>query len=198
METAKYCSKCGEPLPPESKQCPNCGADVPDVAPAQVDDVQQATPKSPYTSEPAAPVSSQATVVPGLERMPVVGRPKRLGGGVIAILGGVVMLVAQGFFMGKGDSLDLLGVGLGVLCLLSGIVTLAVQGWGWVILGTFLSGGVFALCGLKLYQTVLLLQAQTFADATKWTFQSGGIIWIGGMMLGMIAFTKAFQSLFRR
>jgi hypothetical protein len=130
--------------------------------------------------------------------MPVAGRPKRLGGGVIAILGGVVMLVAQGFFMGKGNSLDLLGVGLGVLCLLSGIVTLAVQGWGWVILGTLLTGGVFALCGLELYRKVLWLKDVNTAQAISWTFRNGGIIWLGGIMLGVIAFGRAFQSLFSR
>ena len=124
---------------------------------------------------------------------------KRLGGGFIAILGGIAMLAAQGLFSAsKGYPLNLLNVGLGLLCLVSGVIALAVRGWVPVILAAILSGGVFALCGLKLYQTVLLLKAQTPADATTWTLQNGGIIWIGGMMLGMIAFTKAFQSLFRR
>ena len=93
---------------------------------------------------------------------------------------------------------NLLDIGLGVLCLVSGIVALAVRGWVSVILAALLSAGVFALCGLRLYQTVLELQARTPADATAWTLQSGGIIWVGGLILGMVAFAKAFQTLFRR
>jgi len=108
------------------------------------------------------------------------------------------MLAAQGFFMSKGSSLSLVNVGLGLLCLASGVIALAVRGWGPVIVGALLSGGVFALCGLKLYQTIQWLQTQAPEEMIAWNLQSGGIIWIGGMMLGMVAFTKAFQSLFRR
>ena len=112
------------------------------------------------------------------------------------------MLAAQGLFISKQTTplnlQNLLSVGLGLLCVVSGIVALAVRGWVPVILAALLSGGVFALCGLRLYQTVLELQTRTPADATAWTLQSGGIIWIGGMMLGMVAFAKGFQTLFRR
>ena len=158
-------------------------------------------PRNPYAS-PAPSGNPQATASPGYQRSRGATSAKRLGGGFIAILGGVAMLAAQGMFYSKqGTPLNLqnlLNVGLGLLCLVSGVIALAVRGWVPVILGAILSGGVFALCGLKLYQTVQLLQAQTPADATTWTLQNGGIIWIGGMMLGMIAFSKAFQSLFRR
>lgn len=219
MEPVKYCIECGKPLPPESKHCPNCGADVTDLHPAPSDDVQEATP-APPTQEPppqpaqaapyggpgAAPRSpsdsasaySKATAAPGLQRTRGAASPKRLGGGFIAILGGVAMLVAQGFSVSKGNSLDLLRIGLGLLCLVSGVVALVVRGWGWVILGALLSGGVFALGGLELYQTVQWIRAMAPAEATVWTMQNGGIIWIGGIMLAMIAFIRAFQSLFRR
>jgi hypothetical protein len=73
-----------------------------------------------------------------------------------------------------------------------------VRGWGPVIVGALLSAGVFALCGLKLYQTVQWLQTQASTEAMAWTLQNGGIVWIGGLMLGMAAFTKTFRSLFRR
>jgi len=243
MEPVKYCIECGKPLPPESKHCPNCGADVTSLHPAPSDDVQQAVtapptqeplpqpvsagpygmaqtpspdmpasqpaqpapyggpgaaPRSPSGSAPAAPAYSQATAAPGLQGARGAASPKRLGGGFIAILGGVAMLVAQGFFVSKGNSLDLLRVGLGLLCLVSGVISLLVRGWGWVILGALLSGGVFALCGLELYQTVQWIRTVPTEEATAWTLQNGGIIWIGGIMLGMIAFSKAFQSLFRR
>src|SRR5450756_109007 len=154
MEPVKYCIECGKPLPPESKHCPNCGADVTDLHPTLSDDVQEATP-APLTQEPppqpaqaapyggpgAAPRSpsdsasaySKATAAPGLQRTRGATSPKRLGGGFIAILGGVAMLVAQGFSVSKGNSLDLLRVGLGLLCLVSGVVALVVRGWGWVI-----------------------------------------------------------------
>jgi hypothetical protein len=241
MEPTKFCIECGKPLPPEAKHCPNCGADVTELQPASLDDVQQAAPtpqtqgpppqssnagpysaapmsppvtpanqsaqaapyggpgaapRSPYASPPPYPQSATAA---GFQRARGVTSAKRLGGGFIAILGGVAMLAAQGIFYSKqGIPLNLQNVGLGLLCLVSGVIALAVRGWVPVILAALLSGGVFALCGLKLYQTVQWLQAQTPADATTWTLQSGGIIWIGGMMLGMIAFTKAFQSLFSR
>jgi len=235
MEPAKYCIECGKPLPPESKHCPNCGADVTSLHPAPSDDVQEATlapptqkpspqpvttgscgatptpspdmpasqppqaaPRSLSGSAPAAPAYSQATAAPGVQHTRGAASPKRLGGGFIAILGGVAMLVAQGFFVSKGNSLDLLRVGLGVLCLASGVIALVVRGWGWVILGALLSGGVFALCGLELYRRVQWIRMVDTAEATAWTLQNGGIIWIGGIMLGMIAFSKAFQSLFRR
>jgi hypothetical protein len=160
-----------------------------------------AAPRSPYAGS-APSVYPQATAAPGYQRARGTTPAKRLGGGFIAILGGVAMLAAQGLFISKQTTplnlQNLLSVGLGLLCLVSGVIALAVRGWMPVILAAILSGGVFALCGLKLYQIVLWLQEQTPADATAWTLQNGGIIWIGGIMLGMIAFTKAFQSLFSR
>jgi len=160
-----------------------------------------AAPKSPYGS-PAPAVYPQAPVAPGFQRARVAPSAKRLGGGFIAIIGGIAILAAQVLFISKQTTplslQNLLNVGLGLLCLVSGVVALAVRGWLPVILAALLSAGVFALCGLKLYQTVLWLQVQTPADATAWTLQSGGIIWVGGMMLGMVAFTKAFQTLFRQ
>jgi len=153
-----------------------------------------AAPRSPY----ASPAPPQAPVTAGYRSAHGATSAKRLGGGFIAVIGGLAMLVAQGFFMSKGNSLNILNVGLGLLCVVSGIVSLAVRGWGPVVVGALLSGGVFGLCGLKLYQTVMWLQAQPPEVATTWTLQGGGIIWIGGMMLGMVAFTKAFQSLFSR
>ena len=98
----------------------------------------------------------------------------------------------------KGHPLNLLNVGLGILCLASGVVALMVRGWVRSSSGALLSAGVFALCGLKLYQTVQWLQTQASTEAVAWTLQNGGIVWIGGLMLGMAAFTKTFRSLFRR
>ncbi len=157
-----------------------------------------AAPRSPYAS-PAPPQSSMA---PGFQRARVAPSAKRFGGGFIAILGGIAILAAQVLFITKQTTplslQNLLDVGLGLLCLVSGIVALAVRGWLPVILAAFLSAGVFALCGLELYQRVLLLQALTPAEATAWTLQGGGIIWVGGLMLGMVAFAKGFQTLFSR
>ncbi|MFA5789738.1 MAG: zinc ribbon domain-containing protein [Caldisericia bacterium] len=196
------------PLPQPVSAGPYSAAPTPPPA-ASASQPAQAAPyggpgaalRSPYAS-PAPSGYPQTTAAPGYQRARGATSAKRLGGGFIAILGGVAMLAAQGMFYSKqGIPLNLqnlLNVGLGLLCLVSGVIALAVRGWVPVILAAILSGGVFALCGLKLYQTVLLLQAQTPADATTWTLQNGGIIWIGGMMLGMIAFSKAFQSLFRR
>ena len=160
-----------------------------------------AAPRSPYGS-PAPAVYPQASVAPGFQRARVAPSAKRFGGGFIAILGGIAILAAQVLFITKQTTplslQNLLNVGLGLLCLVSGIVALAVRGWLSVILAALLSAGVFALCGLELYQRVLLLQAQTPAEATAWTLQGGGIIWVGGLMLGMVAFAKGFQTLFRR
>lgn len=160
-----------------------------------------AAPKSPYAG-PAPSGYPQASVAPGFQRARVAPSAKRFGGGFIAILGGIAILAAQVLFITKQTTplslQNLLNVGLGLLCLVSGIVALAVRGWLPVILAALLSAGVFALCGLELYQRVLLLQAQTPAEATAWTLQGGGIIWVGGLMLGMVAFAKGFQTLFRR
>lgn len=232
MEPAKFCIRCGKPLPPEVKHCPNCGADVQEATPAPP--TQQAppqsvsmgsyratltpspdvpasqpaqpapygapgvTPRSPNASAP--PPNTQATAASGTKRILGARLPKQLGGGILAILGGVAMLVAQGFFVSKGgwSSLNLLNIGLGILCLLSGVVSLVVRGWGWVILGLLLSSGVFALCGLNLYQTIMQIRAVAPAEPMAWTLQNGGIIWIGGTMLGILAFSRALQSLSRR
>jgi hypothetical protein len=173
---------------------------MPAFQPAQAAPYREpgAAPRSPYGSGPTAPGYSEATASPDIQRTRGAASAKRLGGGFVAILGGVAMLVAQGFSVSKGSSLNLLNVGLGLLCLVSGVVSLVVRGWGWVILGALLSGGVFALCGLKLYQTVQWIRTVAPAEAMAWTLQNGGIIWIGGMILGILAFSKAFQSLFRR
>lgn len=155
-----------------------------------------AAPRSPYASSP--PPHSQPATAAGFQPARGATSAKRLGGGFIAVLGGIAMLAAEGFFISKGNPLNLLNVGLGILCLASGVVALMVRGWGPVIVGALLSAGVFALCGLKLYQTVQWLQTQASTEAVAWMLQNGGIVWIGGLMLGMAAFTKTFRSLFRR
>lgn len=155
-----------------------------------------AAPRSPYASSP--PPYPQPATAAGFQPARGATSAKRLGGGFIAVLGGIAMLAAEGFFISKGNPLSLLNAGLGLLCLASGVVALMVRGWGPVIVGALLSAGVFALCGLKLYQTVQWLQTQASTEAMAWTLQNGGIVWIGGLMLGMAAFTKTFRSLFRR
>ncbi|MCX6085506.1 MAG: zinc-ribbon domain-containing protein [Caldiserica bacterium] len=218
---AKHCPNCGADV---AEQNLAAAVDVQQGAPAPA--TQGSSPQpvgaGPYSPAPASPVQSasyggpgaaprspyaspappQAPVAAGYQRARGATAAKRLGGGFIAIIGGIAMLAAQGLFISKQTTplnlQNLLSVGLGLLCVVSGIVALAVRGWVPVILAALLSAGVFGLCGLKLYETVTWLQAQTPADATAWTLQSGGIIWIGGMMLGMVAFTKAFQSLFSR
>jgi hypothetical protein len=222
---AKHCPNCGAEV---AEQNPMPVVDVQQAAPAPPIQGSPAHPVStgPYSAAPAsspqpaqaAPyggpgtsprspyagpsVYPQATASPRLQRARGATSAKRLGGGFIAILGGIAILVAQVLFVSKQTTAlslqNLLDIGLGVLCLVSGIVALAVRGWVSVILAALLSAGVFALCGLRLYQTVLELQARTPADATAWTLQSGGIIWVGGLILGMVAFAKAFQTLFRR
>jgi hypothetical protein len=221
---AKHCPNCGADV---AEQNPVAAVDVQQAAPAPATQGPPPQPvgAGPYSPAPASspqpaqaapyggpgaaprnpyasPAPPQAPVAAGYQRTRGATSAKRLGGGFIAIIGGIAMLAAQGLFISKQTTplnlQNLLSVGLGLLCVVSGIVALAVRGWVPVILAAVLSGGVFGLCGLRLYQTVLELQAETPADATAWTLQSGGIIWIGGMMLGMVAFAKAFQSLFSR
>jgi hypothetical protein len=214
---AKHCPNCGAdvqevtPAPPTQEPSPQSVStgsyratltpprDVPASQPAQSPyGAPGAAPRSPDAS--ALPPNPQTTVAPGIQGTLRARLPKQLGGGFIAILGGVAMLVAQGFFVSKGgwSSLNLLNIGLGLLCLVSGVVSLAVRGWGWVILGALLSCGVFALCALKLYQAVQMIRTVTPAEATAWTLHNGGILWIGGTILGILAFSRALQSLSRR
>ena len=114
------------------------------------------------------------------------------------MLGGIVMVAGQVNFMRQGSALNAYNMGISVLCLASGVVSMLVRGWGPVLLGLLLNGAVFALCGTKLYQSLLWLQTQEADAATAWTIQKGGIIWIIGMVLGMLSFAGAFRSLFRR
>jgi hypothetical protein len=110
----------------------------------------------------------------------------------------VYLIVKSGTPVNALGLQGLMNLGLGVLCLATGVIMIMARGWGSAIVAALLSGGVFALCGLKLYEIVQLLQTQGPEVTTGWVLQSGGIVWIGGLMLGMIAFTKAFQSLFSR
>ena len=226
METARFCGQCGQPLPPDAKHCPNCGAEVvPDEMPSSSE-----SPRGPQTMsagpfgaqimppppEPAAPPSASpgpfgpssppAAVGPLTGQGPYAGtapaarpaRARRLGGGPVAVLGGIVMVTGQVNFMRQGSALNPYNMGISVLCLASGVVSMLVRGWGPVLLGLLLNGAVFALCGTKLYQSLLWLQTQEADAATAWTIQKGGIIWIIGMVLGMLSFAGAFRSLFRR
>lgn len=75
MEAAKFCMECGEPLPPEVKYCPNCGAAVTDLHPARADDVRQVSPVPP-TQKPflqpvgAGPYSAPSAGVSGSTDVP--------------------------------------------------------------------------------------------------------------------------------
>ena len=226
METAKFCGQCGQPLPPDAKHCPNCGAEVvPDVVPPpsagepQGPQTMGAGPfgaqTMPPPPEPPAPSSGPGpfgapAVPPGpapyVAQGPYAGTPqatrpaqtRRLGGGFLGVLGGIVMIAGQVNFMRQGSPLNAYNMGIGVLCLVSGVVSMLVRGWGPVLLGLLLNAAVFALCGTKLYQSLLWLQTQEAGAATAWTIQKGGIIWVVGMMLGMLSFAGAFRSLFRR
>lgn len=227
METAKFCGQCGQPLPPDAKHCPNCGAEVaPDVVPPSPASAEpqgpqtmgagpfgvQAMPPPPEPPSPspgsgpfgapAAPAGPGPYAAGGpYAGTPQAARParaRRLGGGFLGVLGGIVMIAGQVNFMRQGSPLNAYNMGIGVLCLVSGVVSMLVRGWGPVLLGLLLNAAVFALCGTKLYQSLLWLQTQEAGAATAWTIQKGGIIWVVGMMLGMLSFAGAFRSLFRR
>ncbi|MDO9099232.1 MAG: ABC transporter substrate-binding protein [Caldisericota bacterium] len=200
--TAPYVAAPAPPQPVQS--APYSG---PGAVPAAPYGGPGATPGASYGGPGGAPASPYAVPAPppGHQYARASASAKRLGGGFIAVLGGIAMLAVQIYYivtsetpLGELSWQALLNPGLGLLCLVSGIVTLSVRGWGPVLLAALLSGGVFAACGYKLYQTMTWLQTQTAADATMWTVQNGGIVWVGGMMLGMIAFGKVFQSLFSR
>jgi hypothetical protein len=126
------------------------------------------------------------------------GYGKRLGGGVVAILGGLLMLASQALFVAQRSPLDVSDIGLSVVGILSGVVYLTARGYGAVVRGVIAGAGVFALHTWKLCQTHQWLQTAGHFGAWMWVLENGGALWIAGMVLVMVAFTRAFVTFLRR
>jgi subtilisin family serine protease len=122
---------------------------------------------------------------------------KRLGGGVVAILGGLLMLASQVLFVAKRSPLDVPDIGLSALGILSGVVYLTARGHGTAVRGVIAGAGVFALLGWRFYQIHQWLRTAGHFGAWMWVLENGGALWMAGIVLVMAAFARAFVTLLR-
>jgi hypothetical protein len=132
---------------------------------------------------------------PGARRCTVCG--KRLGGGTIAILGGLLMLASQVLFVAKRSPLGVPDIGLSALGILSGVVYLKARGHGAAARGVIAGAGVFALHGWRFYQIHQWLRTAGHFGAWMWVLENGGALWMAGIVLVMTAFARAFVTLLR-
>jgi subtilisin family serine protease len=133
---------------------------------------------------------------PGAKCYAVCG--KRLGGGVVAILGGLLMLASQVLFVAKRSPLDLPDIGLSALGIVSGVVYLTAGGHGAAVRGVIAGAGVFALLGWRFYQIHQWLRTAGHFGGWMWVLENGGALWMTGVVLVMVAFTRAFVTFLRR
>jgi hypothetical protein len=121
---------------------------------------------------------------------------KRLGGGVVAILGGLLMLVGQTLSVAKRSPLDVRDIGLSALGIVSGVVYLAARGHG-AFRGVIAGAGVVALHGWRFYQIHQWLRTAGHFGAWMWVLENGGALWMAGIVLVMAAFARALVTLLR-
>jgi hypothetical protein len=122
---------------------------------------------------------------------------KRLGGGVVAILGGLLMLVGQTLSVAKRSPLGVPDIGLSALGILSGVVYLTARRHGAAVRGAIAGAGVFALHGWRLYQIHQWLRTAGHFGAWMWVLENGGALWMAGIVLVMAAFARAFVTFLR-
>jgi hypothetical protein len=130
--------------------------------------------------------------VPGAKRCAACG--KRLGGGVVAILGGMLMLAGQALSVAKRSPLDIRDIGLSALGIVSGVVYLTARGHGAAVRGAIAGAGVFALHGWRFFQIHQWLRTAGHFGGWMWVLENGGALWMTGIVLVMVAFTRAFVT----
>src|SRR5450830_775274 len=139
METAKFCTQCGETLPPGAKHCPHCGAEVTvvqtpgpgeverPIAPSPAPPVRQQTPSagpygapsSPQPSPYGAPPPAAGVYRAGSQQRAMTAQRapsrKRLGGGALTLIAGIVMLAMHALVFRGGLTPSNLGVDLSII-----------------------------------------------------------------------------------
>lgn len=229
METAKFCTQCGETLPPGAKHCPHCGAEIMVVQTSESGEVERSIPPSPPPvpqQTPSAgpygtPASQQSSPSGGYGTGPqgAYGGPpptagvyragpqrgtmtaprapsrKRLGGGALTLIAGIVMLAMHALVFEGGLTPSNVGVDSAVI--VCGFLMLFARGGLSVALAFVASLAVSAVEVMLRRADFAAIAAGGFSGIA--TFLSSGA-WVSviAMVVVLFGFLAALVSLFRR
>ena len=207
METAKFCTQCGETLPSGAKHCPHCGAEVTVVqtpGPGEVErpiasspsPVPEQTPSAgPYGGPPpAAGVYRAGSQQKAMTAQRAPSR-KRLGGGVLTLIAGIVMLAMHALVFKGGLTPSNVGVDSAVI--VCGLVMLFARGGLRVALAFVMSLAVSVL-DLTLLWAVFKAVIASGSSGLAMLLSSGAWVSVTAMVVVLIGFLAALVSLFRR
>src|SRR5450830_1877310 len=219
METAKFCTQCGETLPPGAKHCPHCGAEVTvvqtpgpgeverPIAPSPAPPVPQQTPSagpygapsSPQPSPYGAPPPAAGVYRAGSQQRAMTAQRapsrKRLGGGVLTLIAGIIMLAMHALVFEGGLTPSNVGVDSAVI--VCGFLMLFARGGLSVALAFVASLAVSAVEVMLRRADFAAIAAGGFSGIA--TFLSSGA-WVSviAMVVVLFGFLAALVSLFRR
>ena len=230
METAKFCSQCGEALPPGAKHCPHCGAEVTvvqapgpgevgrPIPPSSAPGVPQRTPSAgpygtPASQQPSAyvgygttpqgsyggpPPTAGAYHAGSQHEMMTAQRAlsrKRLGGGTLTLIAGIVMLAMHALVFEGGLTPSNVGVDLAVI--MCGFVMLFARGGLRVALAFLVSVAASVLDSTLLW-AVFKAVAAAGSGGLATLLSSGAWVSVIAMIMVLVGSLAALVSLFRR
>lgn len=229
METAKFCTQCGETLPPGAKHCPHCGAEIMVVQTSESGEVERSIPPSPPPvpqQTPSAgpygtPASQQSSPSGGYGTVPqgAYGGPpptagvyragpqrgtmtaprapsrKRLGGGALTLIAGIIMLAMHALVFEGGLTPSNVGVDSAVI--VCGLVMLFARGGFRVALAFVMSLAVSVL-DLTLLWAVFKAVTAAGSSGLAMLLSSGAWVSVIAMVVVLVGFLAALVSLFRR
>ncbi|RIE09153.1 zinc-ribbon domain-containing protein [Candidatus Cryosericum hinesii] len=227
METAKFCTQCGETLPSGAKHCPHCGAEVTVVqtpVPGEVErpvppspPVPQQTPSAgPYgtpSSPQTSPYGGSGTVPQGTYSVPPPAAGvyragsqqkamtaqrapsrKRLGGGALTLIAGIIMLAMHALVLEGGLTASNIGVDLSII--VCGFLMLFARGGLSVALAFVASLAVSAVDAMLLWAVFVAISAGGSSGIAAF-LSSGAWVSVVAMVVVLVGFLVALVSLFR-
>ncbi len=218
METAKFCTQCGEALPPGAKHCPQCGAEVttlqvPGPGEAERPISPPPAPLIPQQAPSAGPYGAPASQQPAPYGGPPstagvyhAGSPqgvippqralsrKRLGGGTLTLIAGIIMLAMHALVFKGGLTASNVGVDLSVIA--CGLFMLFARG-GLVVALAFLASLAVSALDLTLLWAVFAAVAAAGFSGLTMLLSSGAWVSLIAMVIVLVGFLAALVSLFR-
>jgi len=229
METAKFCTQCGETLPSGAKHCPHCGAEVMVVqtpGPGEVErPIASSSPPPPQQTPSAGPYGAPASPQPspygGYGTVPpqgTYGGPppaagvyragsqqkamtaqrapsrKRLGGGALTLIAGIIMLAMHALVLEGGLTASNIGVDLSII--VCGFLMLFARGGLSVALAFVASLAVSAVDAMLLWAVFVAISAGGSSGIAAF-LSSGAWVSVIAMFIVVVGFLAALVSLFR-
>jgi len=228
METAKFCTQCGETLPSGAKHCPHCGAEVVVEQTPGPDEVERpiaSSPPPPQQTPAAGPYGAPASPQPspgGYGTVPpqgTYGGPppaagvyragsqqkamtaqrapsrKRLGGGALTLIAGIIMLAMHALVLEGGLTASNIGVDLSII--VCGFLMLFARGGLSVALAFVASLAVSAVDAMLLWAVFVAISAGGSSGIAAF-LSSGAWVSVIAMLIVVVGFLAALVSLFRR